>query len=1442
MLLFVGLFVITVTRAQFCLPDILCIDGFCNTNTSVVCSANISLNEAMDNGGCPCQCNSQCADPADDGIFCSVRDCWAGICMNMTIEEFVCDTFDSCTTSTCFDNTTMYVCTDAEHTDGCCQQANDDCFPPKWSTVSGPCMQPACINYNTTTGSGVCTLEPEEGRCCDPNDVNANDTCTANFGHLCAVSYCVPTIDSNMLNETTGTCSTPIETVCADPDSNDLCLVARCNASTGQCFNVTLGPDECPGACCFGPNDGWCVDPFSIGNLTGLNTTDASMDEAWCYEAGGFRFEAGVNCSEMLCDTAEPSPEPTPEPTGEPTGEPTPQPTFQCVVDDDCPIDPVNKCNFSTCDNGVCTFVPKNCSALRPLVIQDNLCYVDHCANDTAVCYWTHVPGCCMVGGSLDHCHEPGGACTEAICVPDVENGWCTFNNASHPCIINDDCNFGYVCGLGVCDSGPLIFGPCITDSDCSPPCDFTYGTCNGDPLLGNCLGADCFVSNTCVNYGELGMFCGAGLLIDQPCTTNADCSYTLPCIFPLTTGQCDTFTNESIDGCCESDEICTGNDLCSTAACDHVTDTCVGIGQQKVCADETFDLCTDAVCDSMTGNCTNVRIGHQPKCPGACCDAANVMCYDDLDYFECKNLTGTTDSWIDSNVSCSSNSGFSTCGFSCNETCPDMVPLPQLDCQNSACIEVNSSLDNVYNICAPSITSGGGCCLDGTTPCTATFLSGIGSNISACAAVCKCVGESAVLDCVRGTLEPTSEPSLEPTREPTSEPTPAPPTSEPTAQPTFAESPLNCASCPLVFHAGIDHISYCANGSYTTLDMSKTWTPKCYTGGLNQVCYVNSSGNPGFVFTFDPPIGCETDEDCRCACFTYDTSNPGNAPTNEALCYSNAEPCTQPCPVVEGETIISKCHRKCSYSPLTVGPGERHAQCLLQTGDNTVIQCNDDDECPCTCTVRDMAFELERRYCGPLAEGTCCCQSCAMATPACSIQTSSGSCISHCSMFSCGDMEFNQGQNCTAGCDATPAPTTSAPTAQPTSEPTPQPTTPQPTPVPVGRCCCDNCTDDLVPVCTIQMDTIVCENFCNAQSCNISNYFEFEDCSIRCPGAPTPEPTNEPSPAPSNEPSPAPPTQEPTPHPTLEPTGEPTPAPTAPPTACCIACATTSICLQMSLSSECYLGNPDLDLLCNLKDGSMVASLVTSNVGQLCEDVGCDFPSVAEGCCNVTAIAADTGQACSETVTETECATFNGTFTAAATCETDGTCRTLSSCCVTCFTAFMTTEKHCYQPVTNGSECFDIATEIRNTNIDYVFCSGVFDVQTCGNRVDCFTVPGDGCCDDDILGTRCSYRELEGDCVNWNAAPYYCCAAGNCASSLANCIPAVTVFDEAPMLINTTTISYEYADYARTLCRELNTCGDGDESLCLEASAESYQMCVDLGCCSVIDIPSHSL
>ena len=293
------------TIGGFCLPALSCDGGFCNTAPTKSCTSN---DTATLEAECPCQCTEQCVDPADLGEFCQIRDCWAGQCVIMNISEFVCDTYEACTTAECFSNTTTNTsdCTDAVRTEGCCQMADPDCTPPLFNDPMPACTRFDCLGYSAMLGHGVCTLVNESGNCC------ADDSDCA-LVNLCFTSVCENMTDANMNNESTGVCSTPVETLCVDPDPSDLCYVGRCNASDGMCDNVILNVDECPGACCINTTEIGCMDV---------------IDKAWCdYEGGSFFM--GINCSETVCVTAEPTPAPTTEPTAEPTLEPTKEPSAE---------------------------------------------------------------------------------------------------------------------------------------------------------------------------------------------------------------------------------------------------------------------------------------------------------------------------------------------------------------------------------------------------------------------------------------------------------------------------------------------------------------------------------------------------------------------------------------------------------------------------------------------------------------------------------------------------------------------------------------------------------------------------------------------------------------------------------------------------------------------------------------------------------------------------------------------------------------------------------------------------------------------------------------------------------------------------------------------------------------------------------------------------------
>ena len=631
------------TLGGFCLPTLSCDGGFCNTAPTQSCTSN---DTATLEAECPCQCTTQCTDPAESGEFCQVRDCWAGECKIMNISHLVCDTYDVCTSADCFSNTTTNTsdCTAAVHTDGCCQTAAADCTPPVWLSGVGvvdACQYPVCANFNASLGYGACSVANETSTCCTAHD----DCVTAS--NLCLQSSCV-NMTMNEWNLTTGVCTEPVALSCADPNTTDLCLVGRCNATNGMCENVTLGVDECAGACCVNATAEGCY---------------VSSDKAWCdYDNG--TFFPGQNCSDIICATPAPTPEPTAEPTheptlepsaepsAEPTREPTPQPTLeptaeptlqptpaptqQCVNDTDCPSDPNDKCLSAACINGTCSFVDKRvtvCPFTRPASIADDPCYENECDYLTGLCRYPRFLDCCTnETDGLNFCHSPGGACTSATCLL-PKTGSCVTdcgggNRFCTNAVAASDC-------AGISSALEGAFGSCTgthSNESCSARGDFTVfdaARCCASavderhvcttPETGFVSTLQCNLLNGSIN--TMSDCCDDGMCVTAggPCLAGG--------------GTCGIIV-EPAPECCESHDDCTAGDLCSMAYCNHASDTCVGVNTTKVCPDN-FDLCTDPLCNSSTGECGFGLAPDQNKCPRACCFGALGTC-SDLDFFNC--------------------------------------------------------------------------------------------------------------------------------------------------------------------------------------------------------------------------------------------------------------------------------------------------------------------------------------------------------------------------------------------------------------------------------------------------------------------------------------------------------------------------------------------------------------------------------------------------------------------------------------------------------------------------------------------------------------------------------------------------------------------------------------------------------------------------------------
>jgi len=160
---------------------------------------------------------------------------------------------------------------------------------------------------------------------------------------------------------------------------------------------------------------------------------------------------------------------------------------------------------------GACEFIEKNCTALRPPALVGDLCIVDHCDADTAVCYYTRDYTCCEVGNTA-HCHNPGGACTEVFCnVTGGVPGVCDTNTTIDPCCETDaQCHGGDLCSLAYCNhvtdvcDGLGLTRTCPETFDlCTDPvCDSDTGVCGVElsPHQPKCPRACCYGGTLCAD------------------------------------------------------------------------------------------------------------------------------------------------------------------------------------------------------------------------------------------------------------------------------------------------------------------------------------------------------------------------------------------------------------------------------------------------------------------------------------------------------------------------------------------------------------------------------------------------------------------------------------------------------------------------------------------------------------------------------------------------------------------------------------------------------------------------------------------------------------------------------------------------------------------------------------------------------------------------------
>jgi len=361
----------------------------------------------------------------------------------------------------------------------------------------------------------------------------------------------------------------------------------------------------------------------------------------------------------------------------------------------------------------------------------------------------------------------------------------------------------------------------------------------------------------------------------------------------------------------------------------------------------------------------------------------------------------------------------------------------------------------------------------------------------------------------------------------------------------------------------------------------------------------------------------------------------------------------------------------------------------------------------------------------------------------------------------------------------------------------------------------------------------------------------------------PSMEPSAEPSKQPSNEPSREPsrtPSTEPSAQPSREPSVEPSPAPTLQCTVAAQCPTNTSVGAGKCAGAACINGTCVFEtIVCTpppLAAGSDAACWTST-----CQpDTGLCVYARNHTCCsgNETASLAhcyDSGRACHHVAcvdvnVETglgRCGVVRSNDSACcetnAECELDGDLCTRATCdhrtdrCIEPEYAIVCPNidsDECTQPMCNSStgQC----TKVRRAHA--MKCAGACCVH--------FTDNGTMGCAYLNYFDCVAYAGGVGTWINSNSTcdTYECFIDNGAVTDSSSSGDDDTMLNDGP-LSHQPLVAVEpwYASYARTLCRVLNTCGDGDEPLCASPSLMSDEQlleCQRLGCCAVEGVPAE--
>ena len=357
-------------------------------------------------------------------------------------------------------------------------------------------------------------------------------------------------------------------------------------------------------------------------------------------------------------------------------------------------------------------------------------------------------------------------------CLPPPTNTYCVKNVCEAACTTNADCDDGNAYTTDIC------LDNCTCKHTTQPYCgdgiiNLTQGeTCelpNTQNNL-NCPQSDCEYVNSVLKSGSIGIMNGDGCIVCQgyklgtrdnygDCNAACGCNqdeYTYECIKDKCGATCDS-NDDCNDGNAYTTDVCLANCTCQHTTQPYCGDSNVGAGETcELPSTNNNTYCSQ----STSGDCSGTKLGIRDSY-GDCNNTCGCK-YDSYNYVCVKGQCGATcaansdcddgnsntaDICLD-NCTCKHTTqpycGDGIINLTQGETCELPNTFNNINCPQSDCEYVNSILKSG----SIGIMNGDGCIV-----CQGYKL-GTRDHYGDCNAVCGCVQDDYVYECVKGECE----------------------------------------------------------------------------------------------------------------------------------------------------------------------------------------------------------------------------------------------------------------------------------------------------------------------------------------------------------------------------------------------------------------------------------------------------------------------------------------------------------------------------------------------------------------------------------------------------------------------------------------------------------------------------------------------------------------